>query len=80
MFAGNVSSSFCEVTTNSLIFPQAQHWNMDTGGLCSPTILPEGDATLYLGSHLDHPNIQYRADIYRRRELHILSMTERDAP
>jgi len=49
MFAGNVSSSFCEITMNPLIFPQARHWNMDTGGLCSPTILPEGDATLYLG-------------------------------
>ncbi|MCL4518917.1 MAG: hypothetical protein M1587_06940 [Thaumarchaeota archaeon] len=49
MFGMDNNSSFCEVSTNSLIFPQAQHWNMDTGGLCSATILPNGVATLYLG-------------------------------
>jgi len=43
------SSSFCEVPTDDLVFPQTQTWNMDTGGLCSATILPGGDATLYLG-------------------------------
>ena len=53
MFGSNNSSSFCEVSTNSLIFPQAQHWNMDTGGLCSATILPNGVATLYLGVFAD---------------------------
>jgi hypothetical protein len=49
MFAVNNNSSFCEVPTNYLIFPQAQHWNMDNGGLCTATILPRADATLYLG-------------------------------
>ena len=48
-FQGGDNSSFCEVNPNTLIFPKANHWNMDTGGLCSPTILPDGDATLYLG-------------------------------
>jgi len=52
LFAVNNISSFCEVPTNDLIFPQTQHWNMDTGGLCSATILPGGDATLYLGVSL----------------------------
>ncbi len=49
LLAVNNTSSFCEAPTNGLIFPQAQHWNMDTGGLCSATILPGEDATLYLG-------------------------------
>ncbi len=49
MFGATNNSSFCEVSTNSLIFPQAQHWNLDTGGLCTATILPKGEATLYLG-------------------------------
>lgn len=46
----NSSGSLCLVpTSNDLIFPQSNYWNIDTGGLCTPTIIPSGYAQLFIG-------------------------------
>jgi archaellum component FlaF (FlaF/FlaG flagellin family) len=37
------------VSANDIIFPAANQWNMNTEGPTTPTILPGGIATLYLG-------------------------------
>lgn len=48
MALGN-ESSLCLQPSDTLVFPQSNHWNMDTGGLCTATILPNAEVTLYLG-------------------------------
>ena len=49
-YATNSSSTgLCNLPTNDLLFPQAGHWNMDTGGVCSATIPSGADPTFYLG-------------------------------
>lgn len=45
----NSSSTLCYAVTNDLIFPVGNHWNMDTGGLCTPSVPPNAVTTLYLG-------------------------------
>ncbi len=50
------SSSLCFTPTTTLVFPKPKNWNMDTGGLCAPTIEPGGMATLYLGVY--SPTVQ----------------------
>ena len=37
------------ISANDIIFPAASQWNMNTEGPTTPTILPGGIATLYLG-------------------------------
>ena len=37
------------INSNDIIFPAASQWNMNTEGPTTPTILPGGIATLYLG-------------------------------
>lgn len=49
MFSMGGSPLMCYASTDDLVFPQGEHWNMDTEGLCTPTILPGEVATLYLG-------------------------------
>lgn len=46
-------SSLCLVSTYDLVFPQSNHWDMDTGGLCTTSIPPGGVATIYLGVFSD---------------------------
>ncbi len=43
----------CNLATDVIIFPQYGQWNMDTGGLCTPTIAPQGPGSLYIGIESD---------------------------
>ncbi len=44
----------CNLPTDVIIFPHYLQWNMDTGGLCTPTITPGGPGSLYLGISYDN--------------------------
>jgi len=45
------NTSKCYVPSDVVIFPKPASWNMDTGGLCTPTIMPGQLATIYLGEY-----------------------------
>ena len=44
----------CNLSTDVIVFPQFGQWNMDTGGMCTATITPNGPGSLYLGISMDN--------------------------
>lgn len=53
--APNGGPLFCYQPSNVIVFPTMGQWNMDTGGLCTPTILAGGLTTLYIGVRFTTP-------------------------
>jgi len=44
----------CSLTTDVIIFPHFSQWNLDTGGLCTPTVAPKGLGSLYMSISSDN--------------------------
>lgn len=63
MLRGTSGNSSGYLTSNDIIFPASDHWNMDTAGASAPTIEPNGIATLYLGVTSTTPGSTHALEI-----------------